>query len=75
MTELKEFYNIPDNVEVILAYFGNHIFKLQSVKQIDVSTSIPSFHSRSNDSSNKSYSILPYLQTVTNKMNWLVFYI
>lgn len=52
MTELKEFYNIPDNVEVMLVYFGNHIFKLQSFKQINISTPVPTFHSRSTNSSN-----------------------
>jgi hypothetical protein len=51
MTEFKEFYNIPDNVEVILSYYGNHIFKLQTYNLIDISTPIPSFHSRSTDTS------------------------
>ncbi|KAK2360331.1 hypothetical protein QL285_011009 [Trifolium repens] len=43
----KKFHNLPDDVEVVLQYFGHDLFGVKSFKKLAGGASIPPFHSRS----------------------------
>jgi hypothetical protein len=43
----KKFHNLPDDVEVVLQYFGHDLFGVKSFKKLGDATAIPAFHSRS----------------------------
>ena len=43
----KKFHNLPDDVEVVLQYFGHDLFGVISFKELAGGASIPPFHSRS----------------------------
>lgn len=45
--EVKELHNFSNNVEVILSYYDRNVFKVQSYRELDGPSTIPSFHSRS----------------------------
>lgn len=51
LNDLKAFYNIQDNVKIVLSYFGNDLFQIKSFTPRDSTSSIPSFHSRNTDHS------------------------
>jgi hypothetical protein len=43
----KKFHNLPDDVEVVLQYFGHDLFGVKSFKQLGDEATISEFHSRS----------------------------
>jgi hypothetical protein len=43
----KKFHKLPDDVEVVLQYFGHDLFGVKSFKKLGGAATIPSFHSRS----------------------------
>lgn len=45
--ELKNYYHLPENVEVNFDFFGIHVFKVTSFKEIESYIEIQIFHSRS----------------------------
>ncbi|GAU45082.1 hypothetical protein TSUD_85680 [Trifolium subterraneum] len=45
--KLKDFYNLPNNVQVNLIFHGSNEFEVQSVKEVLSPNEIPPFHSRS----------------------------
>jgi hypothetical protein len=46
-SELQEYHNIPDNVEVVFGYYGGSIFAITTIREIHDPETFPPFHSRS----------------------------
>jgi len=46
-SEIQEYHNIPDNVEVVFGYYGGSIFGINTIREIDDPETFPPFHSRS----------------------------
>ena len=46
-TDLHKFNDFPDNVEVVLGYYGYNLFFVQMFKEVDNVCCIPKWHSRS----------------------------
>lgn len=51
LSDLKEFYKIPNNSRLVIYYFGNDLFQVKNFSTIVSTSTIPSFHSRSEDPS------------------------
>jgi hypothetical protein len=45
-TELKEFNDLPENVEIVFAYYGNNLFSVYMFKTIYTHNDLPTRHSR-----------------------------
>lgn len=46
-SELQNYHDFPDNVEVLFSYYGHNLYFIEKFKEINDKTLIPPFHSQS----------------------------
>ncbi|CAI8591990.1 unnamed protein product [Vicia faba] len=45
-TELPKYYELPNDVVIVLSYYGNNNFEVVGFKEITAFEELPNFHSR-----------------------------
>jgi hypothetical protein len=45
--KFKDFNDLPNNVQILMIYWGNNHYQIDEIFDLDGNRSIPSFHSRS----------------------------